>query len=186
MCLLAEGWLHWGEPAFWFEAAVGKTILGGLLGGYGGVEITKKLIAAPEPTGDWFAIIVPGAIAMGRIGCLRHGCCLGKTCDPDRWYAWLDRSGVARWPAVPLEFGFNLLALVILLSLKRLRLFSGQLFHLYLMAYGIFRFVHEFWRDTPKLLGGHISGYHLVAVAVFLLGFIGFVRRQSRHRPAPL
>jgi phosphatidylglycerol:prolipoprotein diacylglycerol transferase len=181
--LLAEGWLHWGAPDFWFQAAVGKTILGGLLGGYAGVEFTKQLVNAPEPTGDWFAIIVPAGIAMGRVGCLRQGCCLGETCDPTAWYAWLDRTGVARWPAVPVELAFNLLALVVLWRIRRRGACQGQLFHSYLMAYGLFRFAHEFARGTPKVIGGALSGYHVAAFAVFGLGLWGYLRRRHAVRP---
>src|SRR5207249_3260336 len=57
--------------------------------------------------------------------------------------------------------------------------FLGQHFHLYLMAYGVFRFAHEFWRDTPRLVG-LISGYQIAALVVGGLGLIGFIQRRSR------
>src|SRR5258706_15772224 len=41
--LLAEGWLHFGKPDMWLQLATGKSILGALLGGYGGVELGKKM-----------------------------------------------------------------------------------------------------------------------------------------------
>jgi prolipoprotein diacylglyceryltransferase len=61
-----------------------------------------------------------------------------------------DASGIARWPAVPLEIGFNALALPAFLVLRKCRLLAGQHFHLYLMSYGAFRFAHEFARATPR------------------------------------
>ena len=57
-------------------------MLGALLGGYAGVEIAKKAIGYSAPTGDWFAIVAPVGIALGRVGCLRHGCCTGVVCSP--------------------------------------------------------------------------------------------------------
>ena len=36
--MAAEGWLRWHDPNRWLEWATGKTILGGLLGGYAGVK----------------------------------------------------------------------------------------------------------------------------------------------------
>ena len=33
--------------------------------------------AIANVTGDWFALIAPVGIIIGRIGCLMHGCCLG-------------------------------------------------------------------------------------------------------------
>jgi phosphatidylglycerol:prolipoprotein diacylglycerol transferase len=55
------------------------------------------------------------------------------------------------------------------------------------MAYGVFRFGHEFLRDTPVILGP-FSGYQIAALAIFILGAAGFIRRRSRHTasPAPL
>lgn len=60
-------------------------------------------------------------------------------------------------------------------------LLAGQHFHLYLVAYGMFRFVHEFWRATPRVLGP-FTGYQIAALAVSGLGVWGFVKR-SRERP---
>ena len=56
----------------------------------------------------------------------------------------------------------------------------GQHFHLYLMAYGVFRFVHEFWRDTPRIVG-LMSGYQIAALAVAGLGLIGFIQRREKN-----
>jgi phosphatidylglycerol:prolipoprotein diacylglycerol transferase len=53
---------------------------------------------------------------------------------------------------------------------------QGQLFHVYLIAYGLFRFGHEFLRATPRL-GGGLTGYHWAALAVAALGAVGFIRR---------
>src|SRR6267142_4282563 len=93
----AEGWLRWHDQNRWLELATGKTILGGLLGGYAGVEVAKKLVNYRGVTGDWFALIAPIAITLGRIGCLLHGCCQGCVCQP-AWFTITDSTGVARWP----------------------------------------------------------------------------------------
>jgi phosphatidylglycerol---prolipoprotein diacylglyceryl transferase len=61
---------------------------------------------------------------------------------------------------------------------------AGQHFHLYLIAYGTFRFAHEFVRATPRV-AGIFSGYHFAALGVALLGLLGFLhRRRSAARPA--
>ena len=130
----AEGWLHWHDEHRWLILATGKSITGALLGGYAGVEIAKHFLDYPGATGDWFAIIAPVGIMLGRVGCLLHGCCLGRVCTP-AWFTLNDAAGVARWPAVPVEFLFNALALGVNLLLRQRKLFPGQLFHLYLMAY---------------------------------------------------
>ena len=175
--LSAEGWLHWHDPNRWLILATGKSITGALLGGYAAVEIAKRLLGYTGVTGDWFAIIAPVGIMLGRIGCLLHGCCLGRVCHAS-WYTINDLHGVARWPAVPVEFIFNALMLGVILLFRWGRIAPGQLFHIYLMAYGIFRFFHEFLRDTPQILGP-ISGYQIAALGVAGLGAAGFVLRQQ-------
>ena len=174
----AEGWLHWHAQDRWIQLATGKSIVGGLLGGYAGVEIAKHLLGYRSATGDWFAIITPVTIMLGRVGCLLHGCCLGRPCEAS-WFTLKDAAGVARWPAVEVQFGFNAVLLALVLVLRRRGLLPGQHFHVYLMAYGLFRFAHEFLRDTPQVLGP-LSGYQIAAMAVFGLGLGGFLKRQRR------
>ncbi len=176
--LAAEGWLHWHDPNRWVILATGKSITGALLGGYAGVEIVKHAIGYRSPTGDWFAIIAPVSILIGRVGCVLHGCCVGRPCD-ESWFTVRDDAGLARWPAAQAELIFNAVALGAALLLRRWKLLHGQHFHLYLAAYGVFRFCHEFLRVSPKILGP-ISGYQVAALAVALLGIIGFARRRKR------
>lgn len=181
--LLSEGWLYLGSEGALVVLASGKTIVGALLGGYAGVEFAKWLVKHPEPTGDWFAVGVPLSIAVGRLGCLRAGCCPGEECGAPAWWTLADANGVERWPAVPLELGFNLLFVAAVLPVALRGAGRGQLFHLYLVAYGCFRFWHEFHRDTPKLLG-EISGYQLGAIALVALGGIrGWQRWKCRKEP---
>lgn len=176
--LAAEGWLYWNDPNRWVILATGKTITGALLGGYAGVELAKRVVHYTRPTGDWFAVVAPIGIMIGRVGCMIHGCCLGKACRVG-WIALRDSEGVLRWPASQTEFVFNALMLAAALLLRHVRALPGQHFHIYLMAYGVFRFFHEFLRDTPAILGP-FSGYQIAAAALFALGAGGFIRRRSQ------
>jgi len=173
----AEGWLHWHDPNRWVVLATGKSITGALLGGYAAVEIAKRLLGYQGATGDWFAVIVPVGVMIGRIGCMINGCCLGKACRPD-WFTINDTHGVPRWPASQMEFVFNGVMLGVILLLRWGRIAPGQLFHIYLMAYGIFRFFHEFLRDTPQIIGP-LSGYQIASLGIFALGAAGFARRRQ-------
>lgn len=174
--LAAEGWREIGNAGFWIEFATGKTILGGLLGGFLAVEGLKRGIGRRGATGDWFATVVPLGIALGRLGCMRAGCCGGA--------AWRgicsvrDANGVQRWPAAQAELTFNLLAAAVFWVMRRRRMLPGQHFHLYLIAYGLFRCVHEFARATPRAFGD-FSGYQVLALLCVAAGTIGFVRRSG-------
>jgi phosphatidylglycerol:prolipoprotein diacylglycerol transferase len=188
--LAAEGWLFWDSPDRWLVLATGKSILGALLGGYAGVEIAKKLLHYGTPTGDFFAFVAPVGIAIGRIGCLLHGCCRGRVCAQPAWWTVEDMRGLPLWPAVQVEMAFNVVILLVFLGIKWHRtrhataLLQGQLFHVYLIAYGLFRFAHEFMRATPRL-GGGLSGYHWAALAVAAFGAVGYIRRaRSTFSPS--
>jgi phosphatidylglycerol---prolipoprotein diacylglyceryl transferase len=174
--LAAEGWLHWRDAHRWLVLATGKSITGALLGGYAAVEGVKRLTHYTVPTGDWFAVIAPLGIMLGRVGCILQGCCLGRVCEAS-WFTMNDADGVARWPAALVELLFNALMLGAALWMRWKKILPGQHFHIYLLAYGLFRFAHEFLRDTPRILGP-LSGYHLAALGVALLGASGFLRRR--------
>lgn len=175
--LFAEGWRDFGRPDMWLRLATGKSILGALLGGYAGVELAKRWVGYRGVTGDWFAVIAPIGIILGRIGCWLHGCCLGRACE-STWLTIRDASGVERWPSVPVEILFNLAILIGFFVLRHQRRLTGQHFHLYLIAYGLFRFTHEFLRDTPRVVGP-LSGYQFVALFVAAFGMWAFRRRAA-------
>jgi phosphatidylglycerol:prolipoprotein diacylglycerol transferase len=180
--LLVDGWRVIGQRDMWMQLATGKTVLGALLGGYLGVEIAKKCVGYHGITGDWFALIAPIGIILGRIGCLLHGCCQGKVCEP-AWFTVTDSAGAARWPSVPMEILFNLIALAVVCFLRQRRLLSGQHFHLYLIAYGAFRFFHEFLRNESRLLGP-FTGYQLLAAGVVVFGWVAFILRRNQSTSA--
>lgn len=185
--LLAEGlWTAPGSIAslgFWLDALGGKTVTGALLGAYAGVEWAKQRVGQRAATGDFFAVTVPFSLALGRVGCVLGGCCLGVPMAP-AWYTTLDGHGQPRWPAAVVELAFNLIwcAATFIYARERRRRaaptrLDGQLFHLYLMGYGLLRFTHEFVRDTPRLFAG-ISGYHLLPLALCTLGAVRFIQRD--------
>jgi phosphatidylglycerol:prolipoprotein diacylglycerol transferase len=178
----AEGWLHWHDANRWVVLATGKSVTGALLGGYLAVEIAKRLLGYRGTTGDWFAVIVPVGIVLGRVGCILNGCCLGRACEPS-WFTMNDANGAARWPAALVELLFNALMLGVILILRRQKILPGQHFHIYLMAYGLFRFFHEFLRDTPQIIGP-VSGYQIAALGIFALGAVGFASRRQTTAPA--
>lgn len=179
--LLAEGWLEWQMPDRWLRWATGKSVLGGLLGAYAGVEITKHLVGHKNATGDAFAVILPVGILLGRIGCFLNGCCLGR--PTAGVFAARDFSGIARWPAPFVEGAFQVVMLITILLLQRCGLLRDRLFFLYLIAYGLFRFAHEFMRDTPKIFLG-LSGYQFIALAMAVLGGV-MLQRRTKSMLAP-
>jgi phosphatidylglycerol:prolipoprotein diacylglycerol transferase len=157
----------------------GRSITGALIFGFLFAETAKPMIGYAMPPNDRFATLLPFTIGIGRIGCLIAGCCGGLPYDG--WCALRTADGVSRYPTQAIEviFQFTVGALFILL-LKRQILF-GRLFSLYLVIYGVFRFLTEFIRDTPKFFGG-FSGYQVIAVFMVLLG-AGFLLKRTIAQP---
>jgi phosphatidylglycerol:prolipoprotein diacylglycerol transferase len=133
--------------------ASGKTIVGGLLGGWLAVEAAKRRAGESRRTGDLFALPLAVGIAVGRVGCFLTGL-------PDRTYGtattlpWgLDLGdGVPRHPAPLYEILF-LLALAAVLARSRGRLGSGGEFRLFLAAYLAFRVLADALKPGERSLG---------------------------------
>jgi prolipoprotein diacylglyceryltransferase len=125
----------------------GKTIVGGLLGGWIGVEIAKRKLNVRRSTGDLFVFPIILGMILGRIGCFLTGL-------PDHTYGthssfpWaVDFGDGPRHPTQLYEALF-LVLLAIMLRLMRPAIGrsgrSGALFRLFLGGYLCFRFLIEF------------------------------------------
>jgi phosphatidylglycerol:prolipoprotein diacylglycerol transferase len=167
--LFAEGWLHFHDPNRWAVWLSGKSIMGALPGGWITVEAAKYGLGYQKITGDRFAMLLPLPLILGRIGCLSAGCCGGIAC------------GTARWPSVPVEISFQAIALSCLWLIRHNDWQRGQHFHLYLIAYSLFRFAHEFMRATPKPFMG-LSGYQLIGLATAIAAIAAYRHRAEKQR----
>lgn len=133
----------------------GKTIVGALLGGLIGVELTKKIIGVKKSTGDAFVYPLIVGTVIGRIGCFLTGL-------SDRTYGiattlpWgIDfGDGIYRHPTQLYEIIF-LLALIIFLKIRsRYHRQEGDLFKFYMIAYLSFRLLIDFIKpDFHPILG---------------------------------
>lgn len=130
----------------------GKTIVGGLLGGWIAVEILKGMQHIDRRTGDLFAVPLCVGIAVGRIGCLLAGLGDGTYGNPTRlpWAVDLG-DGIGRHPVQAYEILF-LLALGFLLS-RNVQLPEGVRFRIFLASYLAWRVAVDFLKPQP-LLGG--------------------------------
>ena len=182
--LFSEAATDWARPDRWLRLATGKSILGGLLGGWAGVEIAKALAGYRRSTGDRFAVIAPLAVGIGRIGCCLHGCCQGRIVARSTWCTVTDPAGQPRWPSAQWELAFQIVAAVFFSAALRAGWWRDRLFFLYLAAYGLFRMLHEPLRDTPTLIGDW-SGYRILGALCVLLGTGLFARRTARMKRLP-
>jgi phosphatidylglycerol:prolipoprotein diacylglycerol transferase len=132
----------------------GKTIVGGLLGGWLGVEIVKKFKGIHKRTGDLFTIPLCVGIAVGRVGCLLAGLSDDTYGTPTSLPWGVDfGDGVARHPTQAYEIVFvGVFSLCLQVFGKRTHE-NGSLFRAFMSAYLMWRLLIDFLKPEP-LIGG--------------------------------
>tara|TARA_Y100000739_G_scaffold198453_1_gene181506 strand:+ start:1346 stop:2134 length:789 start_codon:yes stop_codon:yes gene_type:complete len=168
----------------------GMSVLGGIIGGFIGVEIFKKIVGHKESTGDAFAIAIPLGHATGRIGCFLSGCCFGKVCElpwattyPIDSIPFLIHknanllsdyatTSLAIHPIPIYEIIFNIILFIILIKIRDYFKVNGALFRFYIFSYCLFRFFTEFLREDtgyPFFLGLKIIQINLIISIVLIV-----------------
>ncbi len=136
----------------WLWIADGKTILGGIFGGYVAVEFAKFCLGIRQRTGDNFAVPIAIAVAAGRVGCFVSGCCFGQITSVPWGCSFPlagDPAGTMRHPTQLYEVAFHGIALLLLLICERQNLLVNRRLTVYLAAYLMYRFVSEWIRPEP-------------------------------------
>jgi phosphatidylglycerol---prolipoprotein diacylglyceryl transferase len=162
----------------WLDgAADGKTIVGGILGGWIAVEIAKRALGIRRPTGDAFVLPLIGAMAVGRVGCFLAGFSDGTYGTPTSlpWGVNLG-DGVSRHPVQLYEIAF-LIALGAVLLGVRVRLRTGESFLIFVSAYGAFRVGVDFLKP-----GRPISPFGLTAIQLACIPAIAAALALIVHR----
>lgn len=166
------------------------TFYGGAIFGVGFFVLSFFIYARkhyPEGLRDILRIFpasITGAHALGRIGCFLEGCCYGKPTE-----AWF---GVKFATTAEKVIPTNLFEAIFLALLCALFLYlafmkdSDYSFPIYLMAYGVWRFVIEFFRGDHRgeLLPG-ISPSQFWSIVLFLggVGLLFFYLLKRNKKP---
>lgn len=166
--LLSADWRQ-----FALLALQGKTIVGALLGGLAGVELTKKMIGVRSSTGDSFVFSVLWGMAIGRVGCFLTGL-------SDRTYGIATTlpwgvdfgDGIMRHPTQLYEISFLLVLFGVLCWYGHQPRRSGDQFKLFMIAYLGFRFLVDFIKPEFRPLLG------LSAIQMACLGGLGYYRHS--------
>jgi len=140
---------------------------------------------------DLLASAVPLGYTFGRLGNFINGELYGRvTTVPWGMYFPLDQTHQLRHPSQLYEALFEgILLFIILWSLRKRVQVSGALFSLYLIGYGVIRFVVEFFRQPDSQLGlilGPFSMGQVLCFVMILLGVVIFAMRISRNKKVAL
>lgn len=158
----------------------GKTVVGGLAGGYLGVELAKKLVGIHVSTGDAFAVALPLGQAVGRVGCFFNGCCYG-TPSSLPWSTQV--AGALRHPTQLYEAALDLLLAAGLWHVRLRGYPNGHLFRRYLVGYAAIRLGLEFVRGDPGVSLGPLSAAQWVCLAVMVVfGVLLWRGERVSHR----
>jgi phosphatidylglycerol:prolipoprotein diacylglycerol transferase len=176
----------------------GKSIIGGIAGGYLAIVLAKRALSYTRSTGDCYALAIPIGAAIGRVGCFLSELPLGTpTALP--WglsvspqaaagFAVCPGCGGPMHPSMVYEIAFHLLTAALILRFRKRVSVQGDLVKLYLLAAGVFRFLVEFVRANPEQAFG-LTGPQLVLIPLVALLVLHFVRQLRadvyRMPPAP-
>jgi prolipoprotein diacylglyceryltransferase len=148
--LLSQNWQQ-----FLLLVIQGKTVVGAMLGGLIGVELTKKMIGVNRSTGDAFVYPLIVGTAIGRVGCFLTGLS-DRTYGISTTLPWgVDfGDGIYRHPTQLYEILFLLLLITFLKIRTRYHRQEGDLFKFYMIAYLSFRLLVDFIKpDFHPILG---------------------------------
>jgi len=128
----------------------GRTLVGGILGGWLAVRYARRRLGVTRSTGDLFALALPAGEAIGRMGCFFNECCYGI---PSSGLFICYQHGANRHP-VQIDMAVSAALIFGFLLFKRDKVTrEGELFNMYLLLFGVSRFALEFLRERTLVFG---------------------------------
>ena len=194
----------------------GLVAYGGFLGGFfGALAYLRRKRVSFLGFADVTAPTLALGLALTRIGCYLYGCDFGARLDDDApsWLRsigtfphWADHAGSPAWSHHVADFGLDFSAshsfpvhptqlyeslagfvlLAVTLVMWRRRAFRGQVLLSLAMAYGLFRFAIEYWRDDPER--GQAFGFstsQLISLAIVPVAAFAYFQARKAHRAHP-
>lgn len=174
----------WHNLDVWRETGVfkwewwGVTFSGGLIGGLVVYFVGYWFLFKKERYHIFYYldIIITGVVithAFGRIGCFLAGCCYGK--ETTSWLGMVyptDNGMLKVYPTQLFEAGFLVILFLILFFVVK----KNQLRY-YLVSYGVFRFILEYFRGDSRgaTVFGILSPSQFLSVFMVIAGILLFI-----------
>ncbi|PKM72065.1 MAG: prolipoprotein diacylglyceryl transferase [Firmicutes bacterium HGW-Firmicutes-16] len=177
---------HFFEAPLVVLGSEGFVVYGGVLSGALSAVIychRKKLSFI-----SYFDLLIPSvAIAQGfgRIGCFLAGCCYGRETDSILGVVFPSGSiapaGVKLFPTQLFSSGGDFMIAGILLLFSNKLKYKGDSGALYLLLYGIGRFVIEFFRNDYRGSVGMLSTSQFISIFTILIAITLFAVNKKRN-----
>lgn len=131
-------------------------------------KITKKSLADIY---DIFTVILISTISFARINCIITGCCKGNP---------IADTGM-RWPTREAELIYYIVFLITIVPSVYKNNSNGLVFPKYMVSYGIFRVICEFFREDLSIVGPvHIA--HVWSILAIIIGLSVLIEMQGVRR----
>lgn len=161
------------EVGFDFEKAGNMSIYGGMylmpVFYFLFAKISKRSV---KDTFDVFAICMLFTLLCARFNCIFSGCCIGKP---------LVKGSNICWPTRQLEIVFYIILIFILKKKMKTENVSGKVFPIYMISYGIFRFIIESVRVGTPVLFGVFHLAHIWSIIAVVLGVLIYNRISKKE-----
>lgn len=165
----------------YFDPAVGPgSILGAVIGAYGGGYVLSRSVGHATCTCDSFAPAMALGMAVGRIGdFLSAEDGLGKASDLP-WAVHVPGVDYLVHPTPLYDAAFNLVWFAILVALRaHPRLQDGNLLKFGIAGYAVFRFCVEFVRNNP-VVGFGLTAQQYACVLILAALSLYYLRPRGR------
>jgi len=160
----------------------GQSIVGGLLGGWIGVEAGKRVAGIAVRTGDDYVLPVLVALAVGRVGCFLAGLPDG-TCGNPTSVCWgVDfGDGIPRHPTQLYEIAVATLAAATWPFWRRgFSSRPGLSFRVMMFGYLAWRLFIDFLKPVPYAYAFNLSGIQWVCIVGLVAIAVGLARARGR------
>ncbi len=176
------------DPLFLFRVwEGGMSFHGGLIGVIVAMVITVKMQKKSFwKTADFVAPLIPFGLGMGRLGNFINGELVGRVTDVPWAMIFPHYDNLPRHPSQIYEFLLEGVVLFIILNIFiRKNRPTGSVAGLFLLGYGIFRFLVEYVREPDHSLtvtSELITRGQILCLPMIIAGIIFIIIAYSRHK----
>jgi phosphatidylglycerol:prolipoprotein diacylglycerol transferase len=192
MLVVVDFGYFWSQPGELLSLVrAGGVFYGGLLAALAtAVVLVRRYQLSIWTTADLFAPGIALGHAIGRFGCLLAGCCYGRPTDVPWAITFTNPMasanvgtplGIPLHPTQLYDAGAELaIMLLLLVTERRGRPFAGRTFWLYMLLYGVARFVIEFYRGDERGQIVSMSTSQFVSLLIVPLAVVMLARLRTR------